>query len=291
MNYTISDGKCTLTVSSRGAELISAKFGDFELIWQDKDLLWPKHSPVLFPICGRLKNQRYTLSGKEYEMPVHGFVTASEFSLAEKSDTKLTLKLRENEETKSFFPFDFDFVAEYELSGGKIYFRVTITNKSEKTMPYMFGWHPAFNFPDSVNLLEELTFDFHGRGALLSHPIAKITEISGYSEDFPLENGKYIQNSKELYEIDTAVFSETGNAVSLYNEDESFRLNMAWTDNVPYLCIWKKALDEAKFVCIEPWSSIPRDGEKTENFDERNMRRLTAGESERFVYEVELQNY
>ena len=52
---------------------------------------------------------------------------------------------------------------------------------------------------------------------------------------------------------------------------------------MPYLCVWKDEFNEAKFVCLEPWSDIPADGVTPENFDTRKMSRLSKGKSESYT--------
>ena len=63
---------------SKGAELISAKLNGIEKIHDGKNF-WNRHSPVLFPIVGKLKDGKTTIGGKTYEMGQHGFARDMEF--------------------------------------------------------------------------------------------------------------------------------------------------------------------------------------------------------------------
>ena len=58
----------------------------------------------------------------------------------------------------------------------------------------------------------------------------------------------------------------------------------------PFLCIWKDEFNAAKFVCLEPWSSLPADGVTPENFNEREMRRLAPSATEEFFYTLSFKN-
>ena len=72
MIYTISDEKYTVSVSDLGAELISAiSASGFEIMWAGKEF-WLKHAPLLFPVCGRLKDKTYTVGGEAYTTIVNG---------------------------------------------------------------------------------------------------------------------------------------------------------------------------------------------------------------------------
>ena len=61
MIYTLSNDKIIASFDTLGAELISVKSIDgCEYIWQADPTYWAEHSPIMFPICGRLPNGRYT---------------------------------------------------------------------------------------------------------------------------------------------------------------------------------------------------------------------------------------
>ena len=46
MEYTIKQGKLTLTASDHGAELRSLTWEKKELIWEGKKEVWPRRAPV-----------------------------------------------------------------------------------------------------------------------------------------------------------------------------------------------------------------------------------------------------
>ena len=67
-----------IETSEKGAELISVKLNNIEKL-HDGKTFWNRHSPVLFPIVGKLKDGKTTIDGKIYEMGQHGFIRAQEF--------------------------------------------------------------------------------------------------------------------------------------------------------------------------------------------------------------------
>ena len=67
-----------ISVNEKGAELVSIKFNGEEKIHNGKEF-WNRHSPVLFPIVGKLKDGKTLIDGVEYEMEQHGFARNMNF--------------------------------------------------------------------------------------------------------------------------------------------------------------------------------------------------------------------
>ena len=84
--FKISTENITVTISSLGAELVSVKnnFNNGEYIWCANPKYWKRHSPVLFPLVGRYKNDKSQYEDKEYSMSQHGFARDKEFKLTMK---------------------------------------------------------------------------------------------------------------------------------------------------------------------------------------------------------------
>ena len=285
MNYTISNEFYTATVSDLGAELISLKHrSGKELMWQAPDEnFWSKHAPLLFPIAGRIKDGEYYYNGKCYKMSSHGFISKVIFEVTSKADDSITLVAKSNEATLLQYPFDFEFTACYSLSGNTLTATVTIKNESSDVRPFTFGWHPGFMLPrDESTDIEDYYVDF-GKDVesvewtpLINGPFART-----YSEPLYTDGGKYRLNEKEIYKNDTMIFSKTPTSIRL-SDGKKYSLDMSWSENTPYLCIWKEPSHDAPFICLEPWSGLPQDGIKEECFEDRPMRRLAPGASESF---------
>ena len=63
MIYELSNGTISVKINSLGAELICAKRGEVEYIWDGDTKWWDDKAPVLFPICGRLPEKKYSYGG------------------------------------------------------------------------------------------------------------------------------------------------------------------------------------------------------------------------------------
>ena len=285
MNYILKNDIYEATISTKGAELVSLKMADgFEYIWQGREDLWSDHAPLLFPICGRVPNAKYTLGGKWYDMGLHGFLSVSEFSLSEYSDTKIVLTFESNEETRVNYPFDFLVTATYTLDGDKIHFDAKVKNMGSELMPYMFGWHPAFNLKcDDGQDINDYKFYFG----------EDVTSLEWYPIDrqmhmYPIPDSHYHANEAEIYENDTMIFKGHNNFVKMYAEGHPYEVYMEWSENIPTLCIWKEPYNEHKFICIEPWAYTPKNGIDDNDFNVRKMQRIESGVEEEFNYTVKI---
>ena len=61
MEYKISNNFVSASIKHFGAELCSLKKNgvDIEYIWQADEEYWGRHSPILFPIVGKLIDDEY----------------------------------------------------------------------------------------------------------------------------------------------------------------------------------------------------------------------------------------
>ena len=105
-----------------GAELNSLQKieNDFEYIWQGNPKYWARHSPVLFPIVGRLKNDSYFYKDKKYSLSQHGFARDKEFELLKKEHDFIEFSLKNDEETLKNYPFLFELNISYKLEKTKL---------------------------------------------------------------------------------------------------------------------------------------------------------------------------
>lgn len=291
--YTLRNNYYTVNVSELGAELVSVKSKeDYEFLWQGDERFWSMRAPLLFPLCGSLENSKYVCFGKEYEMGLHGFAMHSKFSQDTISDTKISLRFNSNEESKKIYPFDFSLLASYELLGDKILFSFTVENMGNTVMPYLFGWHPAFNLPtENGKDIEDYALYFGEIDKLnWRYSFTDGKFFSNRTLDYPLDNGTYRVIEDEIYKNDTMIFTGHKNKALLFCEGEPFSVDMEWSENLETLCIWKEPSADAKFLCIEPWCFLYEDGVLDANYDLRPMPRLKPGEKETYSITLKMKN-
>lgn len=286
MIHELKNDVLTVKISELGAELKSVCRGGEEYMWSGNPKYWEDTSPVLFPVCGRLLDNTYTLGKKRYYMNPHGFAPKSRFTPTRVEKTRLTLVLTANEETRAQYPFEFTLTADFTLSEDKLDAKFTVKNESGTVMPYMFGWHPGFSLPEAGGDIEDFRVKMPGKSTLKWHKIQHDSFANPNAVDYPIENEEYVIDEKELYAYDTMIFADAGNFTELYSPKFDRRITLSFSENLPYYCIWKEATADARFLCLEPWSGTPADGETPENFDTRTMSRLLPGCSEVYSYSV-----
>ncbi len=69
-----------------GAEVreVFHKKEQLQFMWSGDPDYWGRVSPILFPIVGALKGDRYLVDGRSYSLPQHGFLRDKRFKLVEK---------------------------------------------------------------------------------------------------------------------------------------------------------------------------------------------------------------
>ena len=284
MIYTLKNDKLTVEVNSFGAELSSVKSTDgHEYMWQGAE--WKKHAPVLFPICGGLLNSSFTYGTRTYTMEKHGFARVTEFEMTEADDTSLTFVLKSDESTLAIYPFEFTLTAKYTIVDNTLTACYTVENSGKQIMPYMFGWHPAFTLAGNGEI-NSFYVDFGEKNQLMRHTLQHGPFVNPFYTPYPLNGGKYYLNEDEIYENDTMIFRDVPTSVKLAGGNQAHEITLTYTDNLPYLCIWKAPTSSARYICLEPWSHVPADGETEENFLSRQMARLSPSDKEDYVYTV-----
>ncbi|WP_281234193.1 aldose 1-epimerase family protein [Flavobacterium gelatinilyticum] len=246
MNTTISNSRLKASIKNAGAELFSlSDTQNKEYIWEGNPDFWGKHSPVLFPIVGTLKNNTYTVNGKEYQLPRHGFARDMEFQLIEKSGNSAVFSLESNEETLKKYPFEFELQLIYTLENTSLNIEYIVINKGDSKMPFSIGAHPAIALPGNF---ENYAFKFE-KSEALKYNLLENDLISNKTQSLQTTEGLVPLNYK-LFENDALVFKtlESNSLTILQNQKPYVQVDF---EDFPSLGIWTK--DQAPFVCIEPW--------------------------------------
>ena len=248
MNITIYNHQIKATINTLGAELIQLEKENHNYIWTIDETYWNKTSPILFPIVGRLKNDTYTIEGKTYELPRHGFARNFEFELENQTENTVVLLFTENQETLKHYPFQFELRLKYELIENSLKINYSILNKSQETMPFSIGAHPAFAINE---LFSDFTIAFNEVEDFVSHELEK-EQFNNSSKKIPSENGK-INLDYALFEKDALVFKHLkSDKLTLLKNNQPY-ISVEFK-GFPYLGIWTKP--NAPFLCIEPWCGL-----------------------------------
>lgn len=246
MTTTISNSNLTAQIKDLGAELFSLKSDqNKEYIWEGNPAFWGKHSPILFPIIGTLKNNSYSINEEKYQLNRHGFAREMEFELIKKSDESATFSLVSTLETKKVYPFDFELQICYSLDKNKLNIDYKVFNLNKSTMPFAIGAHPALALPGNF---EEYSLEFQQQETL-KYNLLEEGLISDSTNDLQLNNRKLGLNY-QLFEKDALVFKtlKSKSITILKNTNPILKVNFS---DFPNLGIW--TVVNAPFLCIEPW--------------------------------------
>jgi galactose mutarotase-like enzyme len=149
MNAILENEIIKITVSDKGAELTSLvrKKDNAEFIWQADPKYWGRHAPILFPIVGRVKNNKYRIEYKEYSLSQHGFARDMNFKKVEKNSDNILFKLNWNQETLKVYPYKFELYVKYEIKDNRVDISYEVKNLDDRDIYFSIGAHPGFNCP------------------------------------------------------------------------------------------------------------------------------------------------
>jgi len=256
MDTYIQNDRLRVGVKSHGAELFSLldTQSGMEYMWNADPAFWGKTSPVLFPIVGTLRDNKYKFGGREYSLPRHGFARDMAFELRSTTPASATFALKSSEETLAKYPFKFRLDIGYTLEGTSLIVTYHVYNEGDGEMYFSLGAHPAFAVPVVAGLhYEDYHLHFSHRetaprwridGAGLIEPVATPC----------LDHSDHLNLRKELFYKDAIVLKHLSSSrVSLRHKSNPHGFDFRF-DNFPYLGIW--AAKDADFLCIEPWCGI-----------------------------------
>ncbi len=264
MIYSIENEQLKISVKSFGCELtsITSKQSGFEYLWQGSPEIWSGQSPILFPIVGRLIDDRYTLDKKEYEMPKHGFARRTEWEFIEKTDTSMKFILRDNEDTFKIYPYHFDVIVTFTLNNNTLEVSHEIINKNEGVMYFSIGAHPAFN----CEIGDRLVFDQKETLGAIKIDLEKSLRLPGATPVMNDETDLII--TEDIFKEDALIFRDVKSECMTLRSDKHERTIKFNFGKAPYLGIWAKP--GAPYVCIEPWFGVNDSTEKKADFSQKD---------------------
>lgn len=243
------------TFSAKGAELQQVKgvHSGTEFLWSGDPKFWGKFSPVLFPIVGALKNNRYELNGLTYELPRHGFARDLKFNYKQINEHELLFTLTENEETLKVYPFKFKLGLRYKIFGASLSCTYEVYNPDDQDLLFSIGGHPAFSAPlNKQGNYTDYYLEFNKDEEITYYHIVD-NLISPQTTTLKLQDRK-LRLNHELFYQDALVFkSLQSDEISLLNDKNYNGLKFKF-EGFPYFGIW--AAKDADFVCLEPWCGI-----------------------------------
>lgn len=247
---TIKNETISVEINEFGAEIKKITVSGVERLFDGDPKYWGKTAPILFPICGRIKDGIYTLNGKQYNIPPHGFARDKVFTLENKTETSATFLLKSDKETLEMYPYEFEFRASFTLNGNDLAVKYEIKNLTNEIMYSAVGSHEAYSCIEGI---EEYDLIFEKNETLKTHLI----EVPLFRKETKtiLRDSNTLPLKYEYFKTDALVFSDIkSRKVSLSNRNNGKTLSVSFPD-CDYLLIWTKP--DAPYICIEPWTCCP----------------------------------
>lgn len=239
-------------VPERGGIITSWQVQNQEILYLDEERFAnPQLSvrggiPILFPICGNLPDNTYTLNDKQYTLKQHGFARDLPWKSTQDQVTpekaSLTLVLSSNEQTRAVYPFDFQLAFTYQIQGNTLEIKQQFTNLSTEPMPFSTGFHPYFLTVDKNQLKFEIPSQEY------QDQITK--EIHSFNGGFDFNRD----------EIDVAFKQLSGKSATVTDNARKLKLTLEYDDTYSTLVFW--TVKGKDYYCLEPWSG-PRNAINT----------------------------
>ncbi len=244
---TLKNRFLKVSISSKGAELKSIEKNGKEKLWQGDPAYWAGQAPLMFPICGGLKEDKYILDGREYTLEKHGYARFCEFIVECAEKEKAVFLLCSDEESFKKFPFDYELRVIYTLDNSTLNVSYEVKNLSDRCMYFSIGAHEGYSCPEGIeeySVLFEKEEDLEStvlNGNLLEH---RTINLGKNTFELPL---KY-----EYFAVDAQVFLNLKSKnVKLRNNETGDEVALSFFDH-EYFLLWTKP--GAKYICMEPWS-------------------------------------
>lgn len=277
MEHFIENQRLRMAASSHGAELCSLfdKGRNREIIWQGDPSIWADHSPLLFPIVGKLKNDQYTLVHEAYSMTKHGFAKHGDFDVRQEGRSTLVFTLHDTPATRTTYPYAFILEVCFHLEGNRLEITHTVHNPSlSETLLFSIGAHPGL----FCDLGDQLIFEHAEDG-----PVFRLGEdllLRPLSSPVPFD-GNALAITPSLFEHDALILqTPRSRFATLHSHTKGDLVRVDWFD-APVLGLWAKP--GAPYVCVEPWYGIDDDPAVSGQLSEKpHIQRLSPGEAFRF---------
>lgn len=282
----LSNSLLAIDVNLKGAELASVKHQQFDIeyIWQADPEIWGRHAPVLFPIVGRLKDDRYQVKGQSYAMGQHGLARNLEFQLKESSENQLTFRLESTEDTLKAYPFEFALEIAYQLSENQLAVHYRVSNNGIEDMPFSIGAHPGFSVPMTADGQYEDYEIYFEKIENLDRWLLEDGLFSGQTRKV-MNNSQVLPLTKGLFDEDALVFHHPESSYLVLRSQKhphSVRMSLR---GFPFLGIWAKP--GAPFVCLEPWQGLADYTDADGNiYQKKGIMSLPPGQTHHCGYEL-----
>lgn len=286
--YILENNNLIIETKSSGAELtrIYSKKYNKEILWNGNKKYWGRQSPILFPIVGKLKDNKTLIEGEIYNINQHGFARDMDFDLINKDENIITYKLTSNEKTREIYPYNFNLFISYKIVDEKVKITWNVENIDSQDIYFSIGAHPAFNISSPENL-SDYYIEFKCR-----ENVQKV-DLEGpyYSEIYEVNSLSSLKLNPSLFANDAIIYTNI-DEISLKSTKEECHVNVNFKD-FPLVGIWtpyyKDSNSTAPFICIEPWHGLADCVDSNKKYkNKKYINKLNVGQRFDVSYYIEI---
>jgi len=155
------------------------------------------------------------------------------------------------------YPFEFELLATYKLSGRSLSNEFRVINKSGKKMNFAIGGHPAFNCPlFEGEAFEDYEIIFNKKETIGTNIIDLDDggSVSDALEPFLVDSDRFTLDYGLMRKYETLVFSSLkSNVATLRSRKTGAGVTVDFS-GFEYFGVWTPP--GAPFICLEPWQGI-----------------------------------
>ena len=157
----------------------------------------------------------------------------------------------------------------YTLDGKTVHHTLSVRNPGTEELRFGIGYHPAFNIPfDAAHTTTDYEFRFDQPESpviLDAYPNGLLNGKNYYR----WKNQQAIPLTDDLFANDS--FCMAGlrtKTVGIYEKDTGRHI-VCNVEGYPYSLIWSAPAKSVRFVCIEPWQSLPGAEDDPQDWNQR----------------------
>lgn len=246
---TIKNEFLSASFSEVGAELKSLLFDETEYIWEGKKEIWASSAPIMFPICGGLKEDKYILNDREYTLQKHGFARFKIFEIEKSTDNSVVFLNKSDSDSKKSFPFDYELRVIYTLENKSLKIDYEVKNLSCDTMYFNIGSHEGYYTPEGI---EDYDIVFPQKETLNSSVL--YGNLLSKQELPIIKESNILPLYEKYFTIDALVFKNIKSRSATLRNRKTGRAVMVDFPDDKYFLLWHKP--NSPYICLEPWNGI-----------------------------------
>lgn len=287
MKYLLSNEFVQAEFETLGGVLTSLRAEGTQYLWQGDESYWKGRSPVMFPICGSLRDDEASIGeGKKCHMPRHGFARFEEFKVTGRTQNSISFSLSSENEYLQMYPYPFRLTITYTLENKNLTICYTVETKGTERMPFFVGGHPGFNCPlFEKEEFSDYVIEFeYEEDAKCPCPAQNPLLLDTVNRKEILKKESSFKLDHNLFLNDALVFDTLkSRRVKYLNPATGKGLQVEFQD-FSYLVLWSTA-NQGPFIAIEPWLGISTCTDEDNVFEhKRNVQFVQPGEKKNYKF-------